>query len=422
MHLRLLREARSQARLEHPHICRIHDLGDQEGRPYIAMQLIEGKSLSDLRPELKFEETAALLADVAGAVHAAHRSGVIHRDLKPANILVEGDGPRHAYVVDFGLARDFQALDQTLSWAVLGTPAYMSPEQTRGEALGPATDIYSLGATLYAMLTGHPPFEGTTLAGLLTQQGRHGVRKVRRLNTDIPLDLETITLKCLEMAPSDRYPTALALEQDLRRFLAGEPILARPVGPLGRLLRWIRRKPALAGTAAAGLLATLLLGGWNYHSREQGRIREAAAQRFGMEIRDAEHLLRIERMMPLHDIRPAEARLRVRWRHPRERTISRCLRGPGLYALGAGNCAVTTEVIKTLESARGRFAPRSVTHWAAYYRQFASKITMWPHQQGRRNRKRWLARSGSRAWRRRGQPDLRRGGAMFTGDLAGAGT
>ena len=115
MHLRLLREARSQARLEHPHICRIHDLGEEDGRPYIAMQLVSGTSLSELRPELGFKEMAAIMADVAGAVHAAHRSGLIHRDLKPANILVEGGGPYHPFVVDFGLARDFQAMDQTLA-------------------------------------------------------------------------------------------------------------------------------------------------------------------------------------------------------------------------------------------------------------------------------------------------------------------
>ncbi len=342
LHLRMLREARAQARLEHPNICRIHDLGDQDGRPFIAMQLVEGRSLAALRPQLGFREAAGLLADVAGAVHAAHRSGVIHRDLKPANILVEGEGPYRAVVVDFGLARDFQAFDQTLSWAVLGTPAFMSPEQARGEALGPATDIYSLGATLYAMLTGTPPYEGSTLAGLLTQQGQRGVRALRRLKAEVPRDLETVTLKCLELRPADRYPTALALEQDLRRFLAGEPVRARPVGLAGLLLRWARRKPALAITAAAGILAAAVLGGWNLRASRLAASREAAAQRFGMEIRDAEHLLRIERMMPLHDIRPAEARLRARMEAIRAEMdrLGGASRGPGRYALGRGSLAL----------------------------------------------------------------------------------
>ena len=153
-HLRLLREARNQAKLDHPRVCRIHDLGMEGERPYIAMQLILGNSLSELRPELDYTGIAALMVEVAGAIHAAHLAGLIHRDLKPANILVTGRGTAQLtpFVVDFGLARDLKSQDETLSWAVMGTPAFMSPEQARGEALGPATDIYSLGATLYAML------------------------------------------------------------------------------------------------------------------------------------------------------------------------------------------------------------------------------------------------------------------------------
>lgn len=342
--LRLLREARNQAKLDHPNICRIHDLGLDGDRPYIAMQLISGPVLSDLRPELDPHAIAGLLAEVAGAVHAAHLAGLIHRDLKPANILVGGSasGHRVPYVVDFGLARDLQALDQTLSWAVMGTPAFMSPEQARGEALGPATDIYSLGATLYAMLSGHPPYEGTTLGGLLESQADGGVRRLRSLAREVPADLETITLKCLEADPAARYSTAKALQEDLQRFLAGRPVLARPVGLLGRLVRWARRKPALAATGAAGLAASLLLAGWNIRTTRLGRLREQAAQRFAMEIRDAEHLLRIERMLPLHDIRPAEGRLRQRMEDIRRGMdrLGGIARGPGLYAMGRGHLAL----------------------------------------------------------------------------------
>ena len=352
LHLRLLREARTQARLDHPGICRIHDLGQAEGHPYIAMQLVQGRSLADLRPELDFRAMAALLADVAAAVHAAHQAGLIHRDLKPANILVEShpDGTRRPCVVDFGLARDLTLLDQTLSWAVMGTPAFMSPEQTLGEALGPATDIYSLGATLYALISGHPPYEGTTLAGLITNQSDAGVRAVRRLNPDVPRDLETITLKCLEREPTQRYATARALEEDLRRFLAGEPILARPVGPLGRLWRWAQRRPSLAATAAAGLLVALVLLGWNSHIRTTARLREQATQHFALEIRDAEHLLRIERMLPIHDIRPAEARLRARMEAIQQdmTRLGQPAQGPGHYALGRGHLALK-EYAKALE-------------------------------------------------------------------------
>jgi len=359
LHLRLLREARTQAKINHPGICRIHDLGQADGRPYIAMQLVQGRSLVELRPELDFRAMAALMADVAGAIHAAHQAGLIHRDLKPANILVEGraDGAMHPCVVDFGLARDLTLLDQTLSWAVMGTPAFMSPEQTQGEALGPATDIYSLGATLYALITGQPPYESSTLAGLITNQTDSGVRAVRRLNPAVPRDLETITLKCLEREPAKRYATAKALEEDLRHFLANEPILARPVGALGKLWRWSKRRPTLAATAATGLLASLLLLGWNGHIRATSRLREQAAQRFGLEIRDAEHLLRIERMMPLHDIRPAEARLRARMEAIRMdmARMGPSAQGPGHYALGRGHLALRqySEATRDLEFAWG---------------------------------------------------------------------
>lgn len=343
-HVRLMREAQSQAKLDHPGICRIHDLGDAEGTPYIAMQLIRGASLADLRPGLSPADTARILADVASAVHAAHRAGLVHRDLKPSNILVEtrADGAAHPYVVDFGLARDLSAPDLTLSWAVMGTPAFMSPEQARGEHPGPASDLYSLGATLYAMLSGKPPYEGATLAGLVTRQSTEGIRPLRRLEGSIPKDLATIVHKCLEYDPERRYASAFALEEDLRRFLAGEPIRARAVGPLGRVQRWVKRNPRLAATAAAGLLTAGLLGAWNLRTLRLARLREQVAQRFGMEVRDAEHLLRIERMMPTHDIRPAEARLRNRMDLIRQEMdrIGATAQGPGHYALARGHLAL----------------------------------------------------------------------------------
>jgi len=375
LHLRLLREARTQAKLDHPGICRIHDLGHAEGRPYIAMQLVTGRSLADLRPEMDFRAMAKVLADVAEAIHAAHLAGLIHRDLKPANILVETrpDGTLHPCVVDFGLARDLTALDQTLSWAVMGTPAFMSPEQTQGEALGPSTDIYSLGATLYALITGQPPYEGSTLAGLITNQSDSGVRAVRRLNPAVPKDLETITLKCLEREPARRYATARALAEDLRHFLADEPIQARPVGALGRLWRWSKRRPALAATAATGILASVLLLAWNGHIRATSRLRERAAQRFALEIRDAEHLLRIERMLPIHDIRPAEARLRARMATIRTEMarLGGSAKGPGHYALGRGHLALREygEAVRNLAAAwTSGFQAPEVAHGLALTR------------------------------------------------------
>lgn len=344
LHLRFLREARCQAKVAHPNVCRVYEAGMAGNRPFIAMELLEGVSLAELGPQLGHGQLAELMADVAGAVDAAHRLGLIHRDLKPANILVTKlvHGALKAYVVDFGLAQDLLARNQTLSWAVMGTPAFMSPEQAKGEALGPATDIYSLGATLYALLTGQPPFESTTLGGLITMQSLSAPKSVRHFNPSVPKDLETIAQKCLEREPQRRYTSAKVLEEDLRHWLAGEPILARSVGPIGRLLRWVRRKPALAASLAAGLIGVSVLGSWNIRTSRLARAREQAAQRFGMDIRDAEHLLRIERLLPVHDIRPAESRLRARMEGIRNEMgqLGGVARGPGLYAIGRGHLAL----------------------------------------------------------------------------------
>jgi len=356
-HVRLLREAQNQAKLVHPCICQIYDVGQAGDRPYIAMQLVHGQSLAELRPHLSRTDLVRIMADVASALHEAHFTGLIHRDLKPMNILVEGQSGElmKPFVVDFGLARDLRAPDLTLSWAVMGTPAFMSPEQARGEPMGPTSDIYSLGATLYSLLSGAPPYEGSTLGGIISQQEHTTVSPLRRLNWSIPKDLETITLKCLERDPGRRYPTAFALEEDLRRWLAGEPIQAQPISLLGQLQRWAKRKPALARTTAAGLLATVGLLVWNYNIRTAATVREQAAQRFGMEIRDAEHLLRIERMMPSHDIRPAEARLLARMEAIRKNMaqLGRPADGPGHYALGRGFLALRKypEASRELEAA-----------------------------------------------------------------------
>lgn len=354
---RLLQEAQAQARLRHPHICPVYDSGTSPQGPYIAMQRLHGDTLGDLRPSLTPEEVARILADVAGAMHAAHRAGLLHRDLKPSNILVERreDGALHPYIVDFGLAKDMTLGDDTLSWAVMGTPAFMSPEQARGEALTPASDLFSLGATLYAMFSGQPPYEGTTLAQLITRHATTSVPRFRTLRAAVPKDLETIVLKCLEIEPERRYTTAHALEEDLRRFLAGEPLHARRVGPAGRLLRWIRRNPRLAVTLASSLTVISALGAWNLHTLRQARLREQAAQRFGMDIRDAEHLLRIERMLPAHDIRSAEARLRARMEAIAQEMhrLGTVARGPGRYALGRGQLALRehAKAVRTLEGA-----------------------------------------------------------------------
>jgi serine/threonine-protein kinase len=195
--LRFMREAQIQARVEHPQICKVFEVGSEGDQPYIAMQFISGKTLGEAREELDLRNTARIMAEVAGAIHGAHRQGLVHRDLKPSNILLEPqeDGSLKPFVLDFGLAKDQSVADQTLSWGFVGTPAFMSPEQARGDDPSAASDVYGLGATFYACCSGHPPYEATTLVGLAAQQTEHLVLPLRRTDPKFPKDLDTILLK-----------------------------------------------------------------------------------------------------------------------------------------------------------------------------------------------------------------------------------
>jgi Protein kinase domain len=276
---RFLAEAEAVARLKHPNIIAIHQVGQEAGRPYLSLEFAEGGNLAQRLAQgpLSSPQAAELVEALARAVGAAHKAGVIHRDLKPSNVLMTADGiPK---IGDFGLAKllgDESA--RTLSGEVLGTPSYMAPEQAEGRTreVGPAADIYALGAILYQALTVRPPFLGLSAVETLKLVVTAEVVPPRRLRPDVARDLETICLKCLEKEPARRYADAAALAQDLRRFLEGRPIAARPIAAIGRLRRWGRRNPTLAGTATALVLAfalgtPALFGLWLRARAEQTR-------------------------------------------------------------------------------------------------------------------------------------------------------
>jgi WD40 repeat protein/serine/threonine protein kinase len=284
-------EAEAAARLQHPNIVQVHDVGEHEGRPYLALEYVPGGSLAQhLSGQPLSARSAALMVEtLARAMHYAHQQGVIHRDLKPANILVSGGvvsgewsaapTTHHALlatdqikITDFGLAKQLGAgAELTCSGAILGTPSYIAPEQVEGRAkrVGPGADVYALGAILYEMLTGRPPFQGATPLETLEQVRVQEPVAPRRLQPKVPHDLEVICIKCLEKEPRRRYASAADLADDLKRFLDGVPIRARPVSTTEHLVKWVRRRPAVAMlTASVVAVALAGVGGLAWQVRQ----------------------------------------------------------------------------------------------------------------------------------------------------------
>jgi len=278
-------EAESAARLQHPNVVQIHEVGEYAGRPFLSLEFVDGGSLQDKLTGTPWlaRDAANLIEVLARATHAAHLRGVVHRDLKPANVMLTRDGvPK---ITDFGLARRLPEVEtpepaqdcRTRTGAVLGTPAYMSPEQAAGEAVGPPADIYALGAILYELLVGRPPFQSGSVLGTLELVKSCEPVSPTRLNLSVPRDLETICLKCLEKEPRRRYADADALADDLRRFSASEPIRARPTGSWERAGKWAKRRPAVAALLAALVVTTaagLITVSWLWRQTANALTRE----------------------------------------------------------------------------------------------------------------------------------------------------
>jgi WD40 repeat protein/tRNA A-37 threonylcarbamoyl transferase component Bud32 len=271
-------EAEAIARLQHPNIVQVYEVGEHEGKPFFSLEFCAGGSLEKKLngTPLPAREAAVLVETLARAMQTAHEHHVIHRDLKPANVLLSDDGTPK--ITDFGLAKKLDEAGQTQSGAIMGTPSYMAPEQASGKSgeIGPAADVYALGAILYECLTGRPPFKAATALDTVLQVVSDEPVAVRQLQPKTPRDLETICLKCLQKAAEKRYATAAEFADDLGRFRQGLPAKARPIGLGESCVKWARRRPAVTGLLAA-VLAVALLGLvafiWQYlNALEQARV------------------------------------------------------------------------------------------------------------------------------------------------------
>lgn len=337
---RFLSEARSQAQIEHPHVCKIHEVGAFEGKNYIAMQFISGERLDKLRSQLTVEQKASIGLQLAEALQAAHRLGIIHRDIKPANILVEKqDSGWCSYLVDFGLARDTSVPGTTKSGVVMGTPEYMSPEQAWGnpEEVDRRSDIYSLGATLYDLFTQNPPFEGNSFE-VLMKLAQDDPVPLRKKLPHLARDLETIVMKCLEKDSDRRYESARSLADDLRRYLDGEPIAATPVSRSYRLLRKVRKHRTAISIVALSILLAGIFGTAGIYSWWRTEKQLQLTRQITETVESMEWQMRVEHTMPLHDIRKAKTQIKDLMKSIQQNLMSsgNIAYGPAQYALGRG--------------------------------------------------------------------------------------
>jgi serine/threonine-protein kinase len=355
---RFLQEARAQARIDHPNVCKVLEVGEVEGKAYIAMQLVRGVSLAQAARSMTLDEKIRVMKTVTEAVHAAHRIGIIHRDIKPGNIMVEqlagAEGPASVrpVLMDFGLAREASdTKGLTESGAVMGTPGYMPPEQARGHvrSTDPRSDVYSLGATLYDLLAGAPPFVDESAVNVLLKVLIQDAVPLRVKDPSIPQALDTIVGKCLNKEPHQRYATAAELADDLERFLNRERVLARRLSLPTRIYWRAKRNKPMAFAVMALVFSLIAFAGYGVRTVIVDARNEAIAQRraelgqkLGQAVKDLEWLVRSAYLVPLHDTGPEKAVVRARMAEIEAEMRGFGDLGAGLdhYALGRGHFAL----------------------------------------------------------------------------------
>lgn len=301
---RLLNEAQAQAKLKSEAVCKIYEVGEMDGKPFISMQYIEGENLRDLSKEMSLEMKLNLIKKVAEALQEAHKLGILHRDINPSNIMIEKDekGQPKPYILDFGLAKEVAEPGITQEGLIMGTLFYMSPEQARGLSsnMDRRSDIYSVGATLYEILTSRPPFTGG-FSEVLDKICNQEPDPLTRINPSIPKDVESIVNKCLEKDVNLRYDSAKALAEDIERFLNGETVLARRTTFFYYLYKKIKKNKVLFLTIAIALMTIMVFSGMWISEKINSRKRAQLMQKFGEEIKEIESIMRYSHMLPIHN-------------------------------------------------------------------------------------------------------------------------